>query len=142
MEPLTDFPERFARLSGVTLELPTGERRAATVEGSSASDPRILLKLEGVDDREGARALRGAYILIPRSQAISLPEGHYFVDDIVGLQVVTVSGESLGAVREVIHTGANDVYVTERAMIPATREVVRKVDLGAGTMTVDLPEVM
>jgi len=140
VEPLTDFPERFARLNEVSLELPTGERRPAVVERSSGAGVRLLLKLKGVDDREAAQALRGAYILIPRTQAIELPAGHYFIDDIVGLEVVTVNGESLGTVQEVLHTGANDVYVTDRAMIPATRQVVRKVDLGAGVMTVELPE--
>jgi 16S rRNA processing protein RimM len=140
VEPLTDFPERFAHLNEVWLDLPSGERRPAAVESSSANAVRLWLKLKGVDNRDAAQAVRGAYILIPRTQAVELPEGHYFIDDIVGLEVVTVNGESLGTVREVLHTGANDVYVTDRAMIPATRQVVRHVDLGAGVMKVDLPE--
>jgi 16S rRNA processing protein RimM len=140
IEPLTDVPRRFAELSDVCLELPGGERRAAVIEGVSAGPSRVLLKLKGCDDRDAAGGLRGAYILIPRAQAIALPEGHYFIDDIVGLEVVTVDGDALGRVREVLRTKANDVYATDRAMIPATREVIRRIDLGAGVIVVDLPE--
>ena len=141
VEPLTDDPRRFSQLGEVCLELPDGQRRDAAVEQAAAGPGgRILLKLKGCDDRDAAAALRGAYILIPRAQAIELPPGRYFVDDILGLEVVTVSGAGLGSVREVLHTGANDVYVTEQVMIPATREVVRKIDVAAGVMVVDLPE--
>ncbi len=141
VEPLTDDPGRFRRLAAVRLELPDGEQRRAQVESAVVSaGGRILLKLQGCDDRDAAHALRGAYILIPQALAVKLPPGHYFVDDIIGLRVVTVGGDELGVVEEVLRTGANDVYVTGRAMIPATREVVRRVDLGAGVMTVDLPE--
>jgi len=141
VEPLTDDPARFRRLRRVRLDLPDGEQRPAQVESAVVSaNGRVLLKLEGCDDRDAAHALRGAYILIPRAQAVKLPPGRYFVDDIVGLRVVTVEGADLGVVEEVVRTGANDVYVTRRAMIPAMREVVRRVDLEAGVMTVDLPE--
>jgi len=140
--PLTDDPGRLERLGAVTLELPGGERRAAAVEKVQVGPDSILLKLKGLDDRDAVEALRGAYVLIPRSEAVKLPAGHYFADDIVGLEVVTVSGERLGPVREVLRTGANDVYATDKAMIPATREVVRKIDIAAGVMVVDLPEEM
>lgn len=142
VQPLTDVPQRFAKLREVCLELADGERRAAVVEAALVGPRWVLLKLKGYDDRDAAGALRGAYILIPRGQAIALPQGHYFIDDIVGLEVVTVQGERLGPVREVIQTGANDVYVTDTVMIPATRQVVREIDLEAGVMTVDLPEEM
>lgn len=140
VEPLTDVPQRFAELSDVSLELPGGERRGAVIERAAVSPSRVLLKLKDCDDRDAAEALRGAYILIPRAQAIALPEGHYFIDDIVGLEVVTVDGEDLGRVREVLRTKANDVYATDRAMIPATREVIRGIDLRAGRIVVELPE--
>ena len=140
--PLTDDPGRFERLGAVTLELTGGERRAAAVEKVQVGPDRVLLKFKGLDDRGAVEALRGAYVLIPRSEAVELPAGHYFADDIVGLEVVTVSGERLGPVREVLRTGANDVYATDKVMIPATREVVRKIDIAAGVMVVDLPEEM
>jgi 16S rRNA processing protein RimM len=139
VQPLTDVPQRFAKLREVCLELADGERRQVTIESASVGPRFVLVKLKGYDDRDAAGALRGAYILIPRAEAIALPQGRYFIDDIVGLEVVTVQGERLGPVREVMQTGANDVYVTETAMIPATREVVREINLEAGVMTVDLP---
>jgi 16S rRNA processing protein RimM len=140
VKPLTDDPGRFERLTQVTLELRSGERRSQAVEETRVGADRVLLKFRGLDDRGAVEPLRGAYVLIPRSEAIELPEGQYFVDDIVGLEVVTVDGKHLGPVREVLRTGANDVYATDSAMIPATREVVRKIDIAAGIMIVDLPE--
>lgn len=140
VEPLTDSPQRLEQLREVCIELPGGERRQAVVEKAAARGSRVWMKIAGVDDRNAAQGLRGAYILIPRSQALELPAGHYFIEDIVGLEVVSVSGERLGKVREVIRTGANDIYATDLVMIPATREIVRKIDLDAGEMVVDLPE--
>ena len=72
-------------------------------------------------------------------------KGLYYIDDIEGLEVATLDGEPLGQVREVLRTGANDVWIVDRGdqpdlLIPALRDIVRKVDLSAGMITVDLPE--
>ena len=61
----------------------------------------------------------------------------YYVHEIVGLQVVTTKGEKVGVVEEVLTTGGNDVYVTPRGLIPATAEVVQKIDVPEGVIVID-----
>jgi 16S rRNA processing protein RimM len=145
-ELYTDFPERFT--PGLTLrageELQEIEVRAARLHKQ-----HILLSLAGVTTREQAEALRGRWLFVAEDDAVLLEEGTYFVHDILGLEVVTEEGEALGAVADVIFTGANEVYVVRRPaagdepppadlLLPATDEVVRSVDLDAGRMVVRL----
>ncbi len=135
----TDFPQRFETLRSVRVELPDGAERHLVVAGSSVKGNRILLKFEGYDNPESASALAGGLLTIRRSEAWPLPEGHYYEHQIVGLRVVDEQGQPLGEVEEVLHTGANDVYVAGDLLIPATKEVVRQIDLAHGQMVVRLP---
>jgi 16S rRNA processing protein RimM len=102
----------------------------------------MILRVDVVTTREQARELAGQYVYVPLTEAIPLPEGEYFVHDIVGLRVLTEEGEPLGEVREVLSTGSNDVYVLRGArgevLLPATREVIKRIDLEEGQMIVHL----
>lgn len=138
VRPETDFPERLGRLGEVCLSLPTGEQRFLRILSARPGPRGILVKFAGCERREQAEALRGALIAIRPSMAAPLPEGAYWVHQVVGLRVVTEQGEDLGEVTEVIRTPANDVYVTPRAMIPAVRQVVREINLEEGRMVVSL----
>jgi len=141
VRPETEDPQRFGRLHRVRLELPSGEERTATIRSARVTPRGVVLQLEESPNRAAAESLRGAWVKIKQSMAIPLAEGSYWVHDIVGLKVVTEEGEDLGEVTEVIRTGANDVYVTPRAMVPAIRDVVRSIDLKAGRIVVSmLPE--
>jgi len=139
VRPETDFPERFVGLREVCLELPEGRAEMARVVQARITPKGALVQFEGCADRTQAEALRGAWVKIRLSMAIPLPEGSYYIHEIVGLRVLTEEGGDLGEVTEVIRSPANDVYVTETTMIPAVREVVREISLEKGTMTVALP---
>jgi 16S rRNA processing protein RimM len=139
VRPETDFPERFGELEEVCLELHGGEERVARVLKARVTPKGVLLSLEGYEDRDRAGALRGAWLKVRPSMAVPLPEGAYYVHQVLGLRAATEEGRDLGEIVEVIRSGANDVYVTPSAMIPATREVVRKIDLEGGRMVVSLP---
>lgn len=141
VRPETDFPERFGDLDEVCLELPTGEERSFSVRRARVTAKGVTLALVGCDDRDAAASLRGALVKIRQSMSAPLPEGSFWIHDIVGLRVVTEQGEELGEVTEVIRTPGNDVYVTPRTMVPAVREVVRKIDLEQGVIVIaPLPE--
>lgn len=139
VRPETDFPERFRRLREVCLELPNGDERRARVVGARLSPRGVLLRFKGYKDRDQAETLRDAWVKIPESMAEPLPDGAFWVHDVVGLRVFTEDGKDLGPVTEVIRTPAHDVYVTPSAMIPALRDMVREVDLERGRMVVSLP---
>lgn len=101
----------------------------------------IVVRLDGVADREQARALLGCDISVERHQLPPLAEGEFYWVDLLGLEVVTVTGVVLGAVTDFIETGANDVLVVrgEREhLVPYLPEqVVTAVDRAAGRITVD-----
>ena len=138
--PLTDFPERFDPGAQIYI---AGEPR--TVARSQWHKGRVFLFLDGVADQAAAETLRGELIEVPELDRPPGQDSFWYIDEIEGLQVRTADGDDLGAVREVLQTGANDVYIVDRApqrdlLVPALRDVVLEIDIEAGTMTVDLPE--
>lgn len=102
------------------------------------------LKLSGVDDRERAASLRGAYIEVPEKQMEPLPEGQYYRFQLLGLSVRSTEGRELGRITEVLSTPENDVFVVSGSLgeilVPAVDDIVRQVDLESGTMTIEVVE--
>jgi 16S rRNA processing protein RimM len=135
--PLTDHPERLAEIDRVHLELSSGEGRLLRLERVRRHRGAMLVQFAEVRTRAGAEQLRGAMVCVRQSDAVPLAEGEYFWHDILGLTVVTTAGENLGPVTDVLRTGANDVYVTERALIPAIPEVVVAVDCDSGRLIIE-----
>jgi 16S rRNA processing protein RimM len=147
VELLTDDPRRFGRLSRVYLGPEAAEPVPRPLKGYRLHKGRALLQIEGCNDRNSAETLRGYLVQVPIEEAISLNEGEYFEHQILGLEVWTASGECLGQIEEIIHTGANDVYVVgdvgpdrREILIPAIKDVVLEVSLEAGRLVVELPE--
>ena len=101
-----------------------------------------VLQFEGLTDRDGAESLRGAYIEIDEADLQPLPEGEYYIHDLIGLRVVTSDGDEVGTLEEVLQTGSNDVYVVRRPgqkdlLVPAIDGVMGDVDLAARTLTIE-----
>ena len=138
VQPHTDFPDRFATLEQVWISSTEGAPRQYRLRSARlhAARGQVVLSLTGVDGRVAAEQLRGALVQIPDEQAVELPADTYFEHDILGLEVVTTEGEALGKITDILHTGANDVYVTPRCLIPAIEAVVQEVDLEAGRMLI------
>ncbi len=137
----THFPERIPALTHVYLDDDPTPRRLlrAQLQGDIA-----LLQLEGVVTRNDAEALRGAVVRIDRSQAAPLAEDEYYQFEILGLHVVDEDGHYLGAVVEILETGANDVYVVQspdgtELLLPAIRSVILEIDLEHQRMVVRPP---
>lgn len=142
VRPLTDFPDRFLSTERVFLRREE-ERTPHRVRGARPHGKgEFLLALEGVDDRNAAEGLRRAEVQVPVEEAVPLPPGTYYVFQLVGLDVDTVKGERLGTLRDVMQTGANDVYVVrddagKEVLIPALKEVVVEIDLDGRRIVVD-----
>ena len=139
VRPETDVPERFRLLEQVCLEFPDGEQRMARIDDVRISPKGVTVRFAGYENRSQAEDLRGAWVKIKKSMALPLPEGSYYIYQLVGLRAYTEDGRDLGEITEVIQAPGNDVYVTPHAMIPALRHVVREVDLEAKRMVVSLP---
>lgn len=104
----------------------------------------IIAHLDGVNDRDIARALIGKSIWVPREKFHEAGPDQYYWSDLMGLRVVTDAGVELGKVEDLIETGANDVLVVRgerRRLLPfVIGRVVTSVDRGAGVITVDWDE--
>jgi 16S rRNA processing protein RimM len=139
--PLTDFPQRFNGLKKVLLE----DGKALTVEESRPNKQQFLLKFRGYDDRDKVEPLRGKLLKVTREELTELPEGHYYTFDIIGLDVFDESGVFIGVVKDILATGANDVYIAEKEnaqpiLIPAIKDVVKAIDLAGKRIIVKLQE--
>ena len=112
------------------------------IEGSRSSGRFVHLKLRGIDTREKAQALRGAYLQTPERDLGALPEGEYYLFQLIGLNVRSLDGRDLGHVRDVISAPENDVYVVSgpfgEVLIPAIDDVIRDVDLTAGVILIEI----
>ncbi len=99
-----------------------------------------IVKLCGVETPDEAKRLVGHELLIPRSAAPSPPEGMYYHADLIGLRVLSEDGHEFGRIVEIWETGANDIYVVRGQqgewLLPATREVVRRIDLAEEIMLI------
>jgi 16S rRNA processing protein RimM len=134
--PITDFPERLARYRRLVLALPDGSRREVRVQRARPHKNLWLLKLRDINTVEQAEALRGAEVIVPPELAEPLPEGHFYLHDVIGLRAVTAAGEEIGTVTDVLRTPANDVYVVGEHLIPAVKEIVERIDPAEGVVVV------
>jgi 16S rRNA processing protein RimM len=140
VQKLTEVEDRFAPGSAVQLE----DGRTLTVEKARPHQHSLLVKFEEVPDRNAAEALHGEVLLVASGDSPDAPAGAFWVHQVVGLEVVTEDGRSLGRVVEVQGNPANDLWVTESgALIPAVREVVKEVDLEGGRVSIhELPGLL
>jgi 16S rRNA processing protein RimM len=140
---LTDFPRRFASTKRVLLG---PQHEPFAVQRARVQGNFVLLKLDGLDTRDAADRWRNALVEVPQAERVKLPRDHYRWEDVIGLAVRTEEGESLGHVRDIIQTGANDVYVVDtdpgELLVPAIKDVVKRIDPANGEMVVRLLEGM
>lgn len=143
--PLTDFPGRYEQLSEVVCEL-DGRRRRLTVERASLHGKFWHIKFTGIDSREDAAVLRDGLILIRPEERVTLPDGRYYYDQLIGLMVYNTAGECLGQLWEVIPGAAHDHYLVRSKgpdqiefLLPAVREFVLEIDLSGGKIVAEPP---
>jgi 16S rRNA processing protein RimM len=134
VEVLTDWPERLAEGAEVWIDGDPEPTRITSVEAGGKS---LVLYLAALDSRAAAERVTGRYL---EASARELPEGTYYWDQLIGLEIVDPEGRQLGELVEVFRAGGNEVYrivgpAGER-LVPALHSVVLAVDLDAGRMTV------
>lgn len=137
IQPWCDSPEYLCGFK--RLYSKTGER-VYEIERIRPHGNMVIAKLKGIDAPEQAQAMRGRVLYIDRGDA-DLPEGSYFVADLIGLKVTDESGRVYGAINDVLQTGANDVYEIKNNdgklyYIPAIPSVVLSTDIEGGIMTI------
>jgi 16S rRNA processing protein RimM len=98
------------------------------------------VRFEEIADLGEAESLRGRLLLVRAEDAPPLPADRYWVHELVGLEVLTEMGRTLGKIREVLHNPANDVWLVEgddgEVLVPALRDVIAEVDPMAGRVVI------
>jgi 16S rRNA processing protein RimM len=114
--------------------------RGYAVSEARVHGATLIAKLEGLETREAAAALKGEEVSVRREALPAPDEGHYYLDDLVGLEVVNGQGERLGVVKRLFSNGAQDVMEVAGSrthLMPWVSAVVKQVDLAGGRITVE-----
>ncbi|MBQ4234146.1 MAG: 16S rRNA processing protein RimM [Firmicutes bacterium] len=147
--PYTDDMTRFSDIKKVLIE-----GREYPVSRARYQKDMVVLKLEGIDDRNAAETMRNKELLLDRKDLWEVPEDTYFIDDIMGIGVRSEDGSFKGFLTDVIQSPAHDLYEISPEgpdgspnsaasfLLPAVKEFVISVDLSGRVMTVRLIEGM
>ena len=142
--PTTDDPGRFRRLKKVILD--NGKVSVdLEIESVKYFKQFVILKFKGLDDIEQVEKYRKASLYVTRDNAVRLKKEEFFIADLIDMKVVNEDGSPLGTLRDVITTGANDVYEVVldeggTVLIPAIKECILDVDVENAVMRVHLLE--
>ena len=140
VEVYTDFPERLQPKAVIY----AGEAHVPlTIQRQRLHNDGILLAFDGFTTPEQVGRFRNQILYIEVDDAKELPEGEFYYHELLGLSVISETGESLGKVTEIMQTGANDVYVVtsesgQEILLPAIAQVILEVDIESKQMKVHL----
>ena len=141
--PLTDNLKRFKGLKEAYLEKANGQYELVNLVSTREHKGNVLVVLEHINDMNAAEKLKNLYVCVKKEDAVKLPKNHYFIYELIGLDVVE-DDQVIGQISEVLQTGSNDVYVVKNneglIYMPALKSVVHNIDLDNKKMTVTLPD--
>ncbi len=140
----TDDNTKFERISKVFIKRKENLKEYE-IEKVGYSKNQVIIKFKNIDTIEEAEKLRNSYIVVDREIFGELPEGVYYIADLIGLDVFTESDEYLGKVDDIFSTGSNDVYVVKddtgrQKLLPGIDEVIKVIDIESGKIIVNLIE--
>lgn len=142
--PTTDDARRFKRLKDLIVD--TGKEQVTLeIEGVKFFKQFVILKFRGIDTINDVEKYRKSTLLVPRKNAVRLNRDEYFVADLMGLKVRDEDGSEIGVLRDVMETGANDVYIIDlndgrELLLPAIKQCVLEVDVEEGFIRIHILE--
>lgn len=140
--PTTDDANRFKKLKTVILD--TGrEKMTLNVENVKFFKNMVILKFKEFNNINEIEKYKGKDLLVTREQAVKLAPNENFIVDLIGLKVVTDQGEEFGILKDVLQTGANDVYIIDgkdgkEYLFPAIPQCILDVNLEESVITVHI----
>ncbi len=140
--PYTFTVDSFIKYGPLSLIAIGGrEQKFQVLRARKKQKRKIILTLEGVNSRDQAEALVGSKIAVPRERLPELSEGEYYWQDLIGMEVRTVTGEVVGRVKQILATGAHDILIIRgtrgEVLIPAVAQMIDNIDLEGRVITVD-----
>lgn len=142
---LTDFPERFERISWMSAIGPGRERKQLKLESHWFQNDRVVLKFSGYDTIDAAKTLVGCEFGLPETERVQLSKDEFYDWELEGCSVETEGGSVIGRVREVMRTGGVELLVVEddarrEHLIPMAQSIVVNVDVSRKKILIDPPE--
>jgi len=133
-----DDPELFHELEYVYVD---GEK--FDIVNSRLHKNFVILHLKGIEDINVAETYKNKVLTVEREMLGELPDGTYYICDLLGLEVLKLDGKKLGTIEDIIKTGSNDVYVVENGtkkpiLLPVIDDVVKEVNVEEGYVKVEL----
>lgn len=126
--PLTDDIKRYRKLKKVFID---GIEK--NIVWCKLQSDKVILKIDGIDSIEQGLKYKNKYLEVKREDAVKLPEGNYFIADIIGCTVKDEEGTIIGQVHDVLQTGSNDVYLVKNkdneVLIPALKSIVVNINI-------------
>lgn len=120
--------------------MPTGTAQKRIIHSIRTDREFLIISFSGISNREEAATLRNAVIKVDASMLPALESNTYYYHQIIGLSVVTVDGQIIGQVAEVMETPGTEVYVVQGSnkeyLIPAVKSIIADINLATGTMTI------
>ncbi len=139
IEYFGEDPAHFSLYQEIFIENTEGGLKLFNVLEAIPKPPGLLRQLKGVERREEVEHLKGKEIFIKRKALPELKKGEYYWIDLLGMRVETLEGRTIGELKAIFPTKANDVYVVKgrrEILLPATEEVIRSIDLEKRVMKV------
>ena len=139
--PTTDDAARFKKLKKVLLD--TGkEQLELEVQSVKFFRQFVIVKFKGIDNINDIEMYKGKSLLVPREDAVALGKDEYYIADLIGMEVFTEEGR-LGVLKDVMETGANEVYIIDsdrhgEVLIPAIKQCILDVDIEGRKMKIHL----
>ncbi len=151
--PMTDDVNRFKKLKKILLDTGKDYRELEIIQVKFFKN-LVILKFKGIDNINEVEKYKGKGLFVTRDLAVKCEKDEYFIADLIGIQVVTQTGDVLGELKDVLQTGANDVYMVQispespyaakvagkkkELLLPAIHECVQKIDMEARIMQIHL----
>lgn len=142
--PWTDSADDFEYISNVFVKVKS-EYKPLTIKNIKYQKSNLIVKFAEFDDINEILPYKGMTLYADRDELGELPEGVHYIVDLIGLDVVTESGEMVGTIADVFNTGASDIYDVKRdgkknLLLPVIDDVVKEIDIENGRVTVNVME--
>ena len=142
--PTTDDPRRFKKLKTCILDAGR-EKLELEVESCKFFKQFVILKFKGIDNLNDIERYKQCGLFVTREHAVRLKRGEYFIADMIGSKVVDEEEKEFGILKEVLRTGANDVYVVEtvdgkEVLLPAIKQCILDIDIEEHIIKVHIME--
>lgn len=140
----TDYPEDFENIEYVYVKNKTADEKLH-ISSIKYQKNNLIIKFSEIKDINKAEKYKNLTLYAEREMLGELPEGVYYIADLIGAEVLDEKGEKLGVIADVFNTGANDIYDVKRdgkknILIPVIDDVVKEIDIDRKIVRIEMME--